>query len=249
MSTLENVARIALISDLHGNAIALREVLRSIDEHGVDEIVCLGDVATLGVAPSEVIDTLQRLGCRCIMGNHDDYILDSGLAQTHTDLTMIIEAIDWCRDQLSPEQIEFVRGFGEGFKLPLGRDRWLALFHGSPSSNMVDLLADTPADVFDQQLGSDRAAVMAGGHTHIQMLRQHGGTLVVNPGSVGAPFREFVNRGPPEVLAHAEYASVEARGGEISISLHHVSLDRDELARAAGATANPMRSEFLAAYR
>ena len=77
MSSLENVARIALISDLHGNAIALREVLRSIDEHGVDEIVCLGDVATLGVAPSEVIDTLQRLGCRCIMGNHDREVHES----------------------------------------------------------------------------------------------------------------------------------------------------------------------------
>ena len=59
------VHRIALISDIHGNGIALREVLRSIEKQGVDDIVCLGDVATLGVVPGEIIDTLQRLGCPC----------------------------------------------------------------------------------------------------------------------------------------------------------------------------------------
>src|SRR5258706_11810233 len=93
--------RIALISDLHGNAIALREVLRSIEARGADEIVCLGDVATLGVAPAEVIATLQRLGCRCIMGNHDDYLLDPDLIDAHRDTAIISDAIDWCRDQLS----------------------------------------------------------------------------------------------------------------------------------------------------
>lgn len=38
-------------------------------------------------------------------------------------------------------------------------------------------------------------AVMVGGHTHLQMLRRHHGTLLVSPGSVGLPFEAYVNTG------------------------------------------------------
>ena len=43
--------RVALISDLHGNMVALRAVLQDIERRPVDRIVCLGDLATLGPAP------------------------------------------------------------------------------------------------------------------------------------------------------------------------------------------------------
>lgn len=240
--------RIALISDVHGNGIALREVLRSIERRGADEIISLGDVATLGVAPGEVIDTLQRLGCRCIMGNHDDYLLDPGRVDSHTSFPLILEAIEWCREQLSSDQIEFVSRFERGIELPLGGHHRLKLFHGSPSSNVVDLLADTPAETFDELLGPDRSLVMAGGHTHVQMLRQHRGTLVVNAGSVGAPFREIPRAGRPAILAHAEYASIEVDGGDVAVALHRVALDRRALAKAALASKNPLSSELAAAY-
>jgi predicted phosphodiesterase len=243
------VLRVALISDLHGNAIALREVLRSIDERGADRIVCLGDVATLGVAPGEVIDALMQRGCPCIMGNHDDYVLDPSRVDGHTGTGVILEAIGWCREQLSQEQIEFIRGFETDLELVVEDGVRLKLFHGSPSSNMVDLLAETPADEFDAQLGPDRAPVMAGGHTHLQMLRQHRGTLVVNPGSVGAPFAELPRGAPPRILDHAEYATVEVRGRDVGVTLHRIALDRGELERAALASTSPMRLEWAAAYR
>ena len=113
---------------------------------------------------------------------------------------------------------------------------------------MVDLLAETTAETFDEQLGAARTTVMAGGHTHIQMLRQHRGTLVVNPGSVGAPFREFVNGNSPDVLSHAEYATVDVRGDDVSVTLHHVDLDRRELAKAALESSNPMSATLAAPY-
>jgi hypothetical protein len=58
------------------------------------------------------------------------------------------------------------------------------------------------------------------------MLRQHRGTLLVNPGSVGMPFREFVNGGPPTILPHAEYAVVESDGRGVQVLLRRVHLDR-----------------------
>ena len=240
--------RIALISDIHGNELALRATLRSITARGVDEIVCLGDVATLGAAPGEVIDILQQLGCACIMGNHDDYLLDPKLTDSHNEQPHIVDAIDWCRDRISREQLKFISGFETGLVVELGRGHSLRLYHGSPGSNVVDLFSQTDPETFDGLLGPERATVMAGGHTHLQMLRQHRGSLVVNPGSVGAPFREVPKSGPPRLLPHAEYALVEVADGDVAVQLHRVALDGKALARAALASDNPMREELAANY-
>ena len=102
------MTRIALISDVHGNQIALEAVLRDLEDACVDEVLCLGDVATLGPHPSEVIGMLQRLGCKCIAGNHDAFLLHPERVAAYTNATAVIEAIDWCRDHLSEKELEFV---------------------------------------------------------------------------------------------------------------------------------------------
>ncbi|NJN55696.1 MAG: hypothetical protein HC804_13670, partial [Anaerolineae bacterium] len=66
---------IALISDMHGHAIALQAVLADIQQHPIDQIVCLGDVATIGFQPKETLELVQSLGCLCLMGNHDAALL------------------------------------------------------------------------------------------------------------------------------------------------------------------------------
>jgi len=37
--------RLGLIADIHGNGLALDAVLRELEQIGVDEIACLGDIA------------------------------------------------------------------------------------------------------------------------------------------------------------------------------------------------------------
>lgn len=241
--------RIALISDLHGNAIALRAVLAAIEREGADEIICLGDVATLGVAPAEVVDRVRELRCRCIAGNHDDYLLDPARARAYTSNAMIRDAIDWCRAELSPEQLEFVRGFEAGFELVRGANRRIRLFHGSPRSNETNLLADMPRAELERELGADRPDLSVCGHTHVQMLRQFDGMLLVNAGSVGAPFLEaYGGSGVPVILPHAEWAQIELDGDETSVALRRVALDSGELWRAARASRNPMREALAAPY-
>jgi hypothetical protein len=58
--------RVALISDLHGNALALDAVLQDIARVGVDHTVCLGDTATLGPSPTAVLSRLRDLRIPCI---------------------------------------------------------------------------------------------------------------------------------------------------------------------------------------
>lgn len=231
--------RVALLSDLHGNEVSLKAVLRDAAELGVDQLVCLGDVATLGPRPNETIALLERSGCRCILGNHDAFMLEPELIHKYSELPVIISAVDWCREQLSQAELAFIARFEPTIRLTTEDGLSLLLFHGTPRSHMEDLLATTPADELDAQLDGARADVMAGGHTHIQMLRQHRGALIVNPGSVGMPFREYVSGKEPRLMAHAEYAVIETTRGAVSVSLRRVAVDKRELAAAARACRNP----------
>lgn len=240
--------RVALISDLHGNELALRAVLRDIERVGADQIVCLGDVATLGPQPEAVLDLLAELGCPCILGNHDDFLLDPELIRRYTEVPVVVEAVDWCRARLSRRHLDFVRTFRADLELALDGETKLFVFHGSPRSHMEDLLATTPPADLDRFLAGRSAAVMAGGHTHVQMLRQHRGTLLVNPGSVGMPFKEAISGRPPEVLAHAEYAIVEGAPAGVRVSLHRVALERTALRRAALATDHPLGEMLASQY-
>jgi predicted phosphodiesterase len=115
---------------------------------------------------------------------------------------------------------------------------------------MEDLISGTPMAEVDEMLGPRRARVLAGGHTHLQMLRQHRGALIVNPGSAGMPFREYAPGGPPVVLAHAELATVELdeRSGAVDVTFHRVPLDRAELRAAADDSALPLRGMLAAQY-
>lgn len=240
--------RVALISDLHGNRLALEAVLVDIDHIGVDRVLCLGDVATLGPEPGWVIDRLSELECACILGNHDDFLLDPELIHGYTEAPIIIDAVDWCRDQLSGSQLDALRNFRSRLEVSLGEDASLLVFHGSPRSHMEDILAETPVGKLDEMLAGYHATVMAGGHTHIQMLRQHRGILLVNPGSLGAPFREFTGGGPPTILPHAEYAIVEHARGTVRVQLQRVPLDRAALRRAAQASDNPLAPALARNY-
>ena len=232
--------RVALISDLHGNDLALEAVLADIARYGVDRTVCLGDTATLGPRPREVLARLRELGCPCILGNHDAFMLEPGLVHSYTEAPVVVDAVEWCRDRLSADDLGFIRSFLPTLDLDLGGGQVLLLFHGTPRSHMENLLCTTPADELDAMLGTRPATVMAGGHTHVQMLRQHRGTLIVNPGSVGLAFEEFVDGATPKLLPYAEWGCIEARRGAVSVSLHRLVLDRAAVRAVAAASDNPI---------
>lgn len=240
--------RLALLSDIHGNEVALRAVLRDLERWGVDEIACLGDVASLGPKPREALALTLEHCDYLILGNHDEYMFAPEGVFEHTSAPAVIAAVNECREQLAPSEIDAMRAFARRLELPQ-LPGGLLLFHGSPNSNHRDLVAETPDAELEHELSSQGGQVLAGGHTHVQLLRQHRGRLLVNPGSVGMPFQRFVNGAAPTVLPHAEYALVERDQAGISVSLRRVELEKSALLRDVGAWHTELGAFLLQQYR
>ena len=65
----------AVISDIHANLEALKAVLADIEERGIDEIVCLGDVVGYGPDPEACLDLVAETCSIVLCGNHDYAVL------------------------------------------------------------------------------------------------------------------------------------------------------------------------------
>ncbi|MBB6098397.1 putative phosphodiesterase [Deinobacterium chartae] len=67
--------KIALVSDIHGNLLALEALLADLGRERPDQVVCLGDLATDGPRPREVIRSVRALGWPTVAGNTDTWLL------------------------------------------------------------------------------------------------------------------------------------------------------------------------------
>lgn len=67
----------AVIADVHGNAPALKAVLKSIDgQKDIDHIYCAGDMIGIGPDSNEVLRLLfSRTDVSMVTGNHDEAVL------------------------------------------------------------------------------------------------------------------------------------------------------------------------------
>lgn len=232
--------RIGLIADIHGDLVALDTVLADLDASRVDQIVCLGDVAALGPQPTEVIARLRDLAYSGVLGNTDAWLVDPGLLESAPPVSASARRLTyWCADRLSAEDRGYLQKLPATLTVPLDTGVELLGFHGSPRSDEDVIAATTPEPELEIMLGGQQAAILAGGHTHVQLVRRHGDAHLVNPGSVGlpgvgpdSPYLQ-INRG----VRWAEYAVLSAADGRLSIDLRRVPLELERVlqtARAAG---------------
>ena len=215
--------RLALIGDIHGNLSALEAVLAELGREAVDDVVCLGDVA-VGPQPVETVERLRALGCPVVMGNWDAWFfgemprLDGEIGQVLADLR------SWAVARLTSEHRDYFASFAPTVQMRLSDGAALLAFHGSPRSFEESIWATTPEAELEQMLGGRPALVFAAGHTHSQLFRRFGESVVVNPGSVGLPFRR-IEQGVMRIAPWAEYALLTCDDGHLSVELRRTVFD------------------------
>ncbi|PSR33876.1 MAG: metallophosphoesterase [Sulfobacillus benefaciens] len=177
--------RVAVISDIHANLAALDAVLADIDQCNADAIVVCGDLAW-GPQPAATMNRLMNLGgpVYFVKGNADReigerYGVDQGLPE------WIAEINEWCADQLTPTQRDFLNHLPRSVPLDVEGIGDVLFAHGSPRSDTDPIRRDTPDEIVRPMLEGISQKTIVCGHTHIQFDRMVGETRIINVGSVG----------------------------------------------------------------
>jgi len=247
--------RIAVISDIHGNCVALDAILPDLTHNAIDRVVCLGDAVQGGPQPAEVVDRLQALSCPVVMGNADAWLLtgkDSGAEQIPEErLRRMNDIRDWALTQLSNDDQAFMSRFLLTVEFPLEHGRKLLCFHGSPKSFDDVILPTTPEADFQAMLGVYTSHVLTGGHTHMQQIRRLGVTesFYFNPGSVGFAYSHQQTDDDFRADGWAEYAILTAEDKQVMLEFRRVPFDVQALIAIYRASGHPHVDGAIAQYQ
>ncbi|GAB4317411.1 MAG: metallophosphoesterase family protein [Candidatus Sumerlaeia bacterium] len=106
MSGNNSSGRAAIFSDIHGNIQALRAVLQALDDLGITDIYCGGDVVGYGANPNECCQILRERGIPTVAGNHDHAALT--LADISYFNRVAKEAVLWTQEQLTEDNTKWL---------------------------------------------------------------------------------------------------------------------------------------------
>lgn len=233
--------RTALVSDAHGNALALTAVVEELDREEIERVVCLGDMLQGGAQPAECLALLRERHWTAVLGNADAFVLDPGTAEGSTEEVtesqLAVRA--WSRGLLSDADAAEIGAWPLSIDVDLGHGWSLLAFHATPVSYEPVLLPTTPEDEFRSLLGAVDADLAAGGHTHLQFVRRVGATTFVNPGSVGLGYEHGQERSTFSTDAWASYAVVTSTPAGLRIELRRVAFDAEAVAGAVRRSGMP----------
>lgn len=246
--------KLAVISDIHGNLLALEAVLADIAGQGVDQTVNLGDILSGPLQPAETADLLMARNFTTIRGNHERQVLDLLDQGQHLDP---LGTDGYTAGQLTSAQVAWIRSLPASLELAGGD---VLLCHGTPGSDLIYWMETTEPGFPDAhptgirpataeevflRLGDESPqahSLVLCGHTHVPRMVQCGNLLVVNPGSVGLqaydddhPHPHVVENGAP----HARYAVVEKTTQGWWVDLRAVPYDHMAASKAAFGRGRP----------
>jgi predicted phosphodiesterase len=251
MRTREDIAAyrsavpLALVSDIHGNDVALAAVVAELARLGIERVVCLGDVVQGGPQPAEVLDALAALGWPVVLGNSDDFLLRLPEQSEEPVTARQLEIRAWTLARLEPRHMGQMASWPTTLDLELEGGLDLRAFHGSASSYEHVVLPETPDWEAEQVLGGSGVDVLAGGHTHLQWARWIDGALYVNPGSVGAPYDRHQPADDFRFTPVAEYAVLTGGG----VEFRRIPFDLEAFVDAGIAGGQPYAEEVQGRWR
>ncbi|OUM85905.1 MAG: hypothetical protein BAA01_15035 [Bacillus thermozeamaize] len=223
--------RIALISDVHANPVALEAVMADIRERQADQVICLGDLVGAGPDPAAVVDRIRELNIPVVRGNWDEAVVKN---TPFKEDDYVREHLRFTRERLQPEHLDYLA------QLPLKREwEWdgvrLEVFHANPE-NVMDVVPPdaSPAEVARQMRSG--AAIVAYGHIHRPYVRWLDGKALISVG-----YCSLHLDGDPR----AAYTLLElARDGAISVTQRRIPYDRQQVVRMAEKAGLPVLDGF-----
>jgi len=226
--------KIAMLSDIHGNSLALDAALADIETISVDEYWVLGDLVALGPDPVGVLQRLARLpNCKFIRGNTDRYVVTgdrpppfpSDLGQDPETIKIFAEVAGtfaWTQGAItSTGWLGWLSQLPLELRTTLPDGSRCLCVHATPGNDDgFGIDKDMPDEEIQELLRGCSADLICIGHTHQQINRRIDKWHILNPGSISNP------RSP---ILQASYAVLDATSDGYKIEHRTVEYDRDQV--------------------
>jgi predicted phosphodiesterase len=229
--------RIAVLSDIHGNAHALDRCLDDLASRGgADVVVAAGDLCLDGPRPKQVLKRLEAIGARCLRGNTDRFVGTADPAQLDDEDA---RGVAWVRERIGDDRtrwlgdLPFSLAFGDG-------EDGLLVCHANPKSDDEHVWPDAYDDTLERLFDGVVQRTIAFGHLHLPYVRVWRGRTLVNVASAGLP-----KDGDP----HAHYAILTWRSGGWEVQSRHVRFDVEKVVRQLKKSGIPDAGERIATLR
>jgi len=211
--------RIAIVSDIHGNAHALDRCLDDLASRGgADVLVAAGDLCMDGPRPKRVLKRLRDAGARALRGNTDRMIGEGDLTRLDPDDA---RGVAWTREQIGEEWTRWLGGLPFSLAFGDGEDG-LLVCHANPKSDDEHVWPDADDATLERFFGDVPQRTVAFGHLHLAYVRVWRGRTLVNVASAGLP---------KDGDAHAHYAILTQRAGGWEVTSRRVRFDVTKVER------------------
>jgi len=228
------MTRVIVLSDVHGNSVALEAVRGAIRTERPDLVAIAGDLVLNGPDPAGTVDLLREMeadGAAIVSGNTDIAVADFDYAAAFPWMSDGVPdtfraAAEWAHDELGDERIGWLRRLPAERRLRAEDGTMILVCHASPGSQTAGFDQALDPNVIIERVARTDARVIACGHTHLPEVRDLGWKLIVNSGSAG-----YIFDGEPT----ASWARIDLDDGEVKAGIHRTEFDALAVANAISA--------------
>lgn len=225
--------QLAIISDIHGNLLALEAVLKDISDRSIDQIYCLGDLVDFAPWGNEVIDRIRAQHIPCLLGNHDERIAYDLpiIPLAHHDAIETANreiAINWSKQTIREDNKRWLAALPYNITLTYKTGssiKNILLVHATLDSNDAYMYRDDTKNELITVLNERSVDALVMGHTHQSYIQEQSDILFVNSGSVGRS-REDDRKATYTILQvtetgiHAEIVKLDYAIDEVAAAIY-----------------------------
>lgn len=209
--------KVAVISDIHGNIVALNEIIKDAKNRKVDRFIASGDLVNELPFGNEVIDKLKEINALAIKGNKELYFIEYEEEKYNWENIQFKNSV-FMYEAMTKENMDYIRKLPFSLSLEYEGVK-IKVVHGSPES-VTELVYRKSEDLIDKYTKSLEEDILILGHTHEPIWTcMKNGKMVINAGCSGVS---------PTNTGFAEYVIIDFENGKYNIEALKVKFDTDK---------------------
>ena len=216
------IVKVAVISDIHGNYVALEEVIKDAKMQGAEKYIFTGDLINEFPFGNKVINLIKDLqkdfDVYVVKGNREQYLIEYD-EYKYTWENIQFKNTIFMRNELTDESFEFIKQLPFSLSIKI-EDLSFKIFHGS-IYNISEFIHSYDDMLMEKVANESEEDILLFGHSHQRIWeREAYGKLFINAGCSG------VSKMNPK---HAEYLIMNIDGKNINIDERNIEFDTDLL--------------------